>query len=491
MPATHTTVPSERTERLSGARELAAFVGVLGAIAAVHFFRDSASFLLPPLSYEDGRDFFAFFYNHRDPDSILRFYAGYVSLVPNLVGYLAMGLPTSWAPRALAWIPGLFAALACALPFWTFRSWMTSPLWRAGTCFTLALLPVGNRLFLSSTAYSLWTLLLILVWLSLTRPPATWRGALLRGSVMAALICSHPLSLALAPVYAYQLGAEGWRGVRTKGPEGPTGVRWLRVLFPSVLLVVLGLYGAFGIAPGGLESPAPLSALGLTVQLLLERVVFGTVFGDAVLLTLRGAGAVAWIYGGALGILAVTAWLTLRYLGHLRDSKDDDPRGAQEGVGRQATGEPLVTLAWLAWLVIAFTGLYVISRAPTAEILEGGAAMRYFWVQRLLFAAGLVLLVHSAYTARPLPGLRGIPRPLALWGLFLALALLNLANAGSYRSPRRLGHQMAGFVQQVVAKEAAAGGRVTATLPRSGPWSVELRPRTDPPEPGPRPHPMP
>ena len=80
-------------------------LGVLAAVAAVHFFREPASYLLPPLSYEDGRDFFAFFYNHREPAAILRFYAGYVSLIPNLVGYLVLALPTLWVTRVseLAW----------------------------------------------------------------------------------------------------------------------------------------------------------------------------------------------------------------------------------------------------------------------------------------------------------------------------------------------------------------------------------------------------
>jgi|GEM_PF-4905906 len=465
-PATEIPRPSPRG---AGRRELLEFLAVLGAVAAVHFFRDPASFLLPPLSYEDGRDFFAFFYNHRQPGAILRFYAGYVSLLPNLVGYAAMALPTSWTPRALAWIPGILTSLACALPFLTFRGWMRSPVWRAGTCFTLALLPVANRLFLSSTAYSIWPVLLILVWGSLARPPASTGTALPRGAAMATLICSHPLSIALVPVYAFQ----AWRGWTERqrqpgdmpGKEAPGKTSWLRVLYPAALIAVVGLYAVLGIEPGGVETPAILPALGLTAMLVLERVVFATVFGDAALLTLRAAGGVAWIYLGALAILAAGIWVLVRYR-------------------RQTRTAGWWRLAALGWLVVAFTGLYVISRSPSVEILGTGAALRYFWVQRLLFAAALAALAQTLWTGRMEGGTEGkgrmtvrrFPVPVALWILFLGLALLNLANGSSYRSPRRQGHQMAAFVRQVQEKEATAGERVTATLPRRSPWSVELRP---------------
>lgn len=439
-------------------------LGLLVAVAAIHFFRDPANYLLPPLSYEDGRDFFAFYYNHRSPGAVLRFYAGYISLIPNLVGHAAIWLPVRWVPRALAWTPGVLVTLACALPYWTLRRWMPSAAWRFGACLTLALLPVANRHFLSSTAYSIWPLLLILVWVSLTRPPVTIPGALLRLAPMTALICSHPLSIALVPIFAFQ----SWQTARSttlrhfsKSSPTPSSRNLVAVLYPLVLVAVAILYLLLAVQSGGVETPSSATALGrtllLTAVFVLERVVFATLFGDAAVHALRDADSELWIYGGAILVLVGVVVLLVR---HRQDLGSDR----------------LMLLASLGWLILAFTGLYVLTRSPALRILEAGAAFRYFWVQRLLFAAGLAVL---AGTLRP-RGPGRLPPAHFLWTLFLGLSVLNFLNQDAYRCPRRQGHRMAGFVAEV-ARQEAAGGPVEATLPRRGPWSVELRrPAVDP-----------
>ena len=420
--------------------EILWFLGALAAIAAVHWFRDPASYLLPPLSYEDGRDYFAFYYNHREPGAVFRFYAGYVSLVPNLAAYLALGLPVRWAPRALAWIPWILVTLACALPYLTLRPWMRSRIWRLGLCLTLALLPVANRLFISSTAYSIWALLLLLVWASLARLPASWRGALLRLGPMAALIASHPLSIALIPIYGLQAW-KGWRGRRMP-------------VYPLALAAIAALYALLGVERGNTDLPGPIVAAGRTGVFLLERVVFATLFGDTTVGSLRGAAATVWIYLTAIAVLAAIAILIVRWRHRL-------------GV------EGLWLLAALGWLILAFTGLYVLSRSPGLHILDDGAAFRYFWVQRLLFAAGLAILAQAGLAGRRTDEFPQVVRSALVWLLFAALAVLNFRNQDAYRCPRRQGHQMAAFVTEVARQEAT--GRVEATLPRRGPWSVVLK----------------
>jgi len=453
------------------------WLGVLAAVGAVHFFREPASYSLPPLSYEDGRDFFAFFYNHREPEAILRFYAGYVSLIPNLVGYLVLALPTLWVPRALAAVPGVLVTLACALPYLTLRPLLPGRAWRLGTCLMLALLPVANRLFLSSLAYSIWPLLLLLVWGSLARPPTTLGGAGLRLPPMAALICSHPLSVALVPVY----GLRAWLSVRAggggepgwePGEEATTGR--VSALYHGALAAVAVLYQIVWVERGGVDPPAVWESVGRTLAFTAERVVFATVFGDAAALALRRAGAVPWIYAAAVLVLAVVVAIAVRHRSRL---------------GRARAGMLLVLL----YLILAFTALYVLGRSPGLEILQAGAAFRYFWVQRLLFATALAVLAgavldpqaparrsNTGPITRPITRLSrpriSILQPTAwLWLLFVALAVLNFQNGDRYRSPRRQGHVMAAFVQEVARQERTGDGEVDATLPRRGPWSVELR----------------
>lgn len=439
-------------------------LGVLAAVAAVHFFREPASYLLPPLSYEDGRDFFAFFYNHREPGAILRFYAGYVSLIPNLLGYLVLALPTLWVPRALAAVPGVLVTLACALPYLTLRPLLPGRVWRLGTCLTLALLPVANRLFLSSLAYSIWPLLLLLVWGSLARPPTTVGAAGLRLLPMAALICSHPLSVALAPVY----GLRAWLSGRVGGggePEqqlgGEARAGRISALYHGLLVAVAVLYQLFWVERGGVDPPAVWESVGRTLAFTAERVVFATVFGDAAALALRRAEAVLWIYAAAVLVLAVVVAIAVRH---------------RRCLDRARVGVLLI----LAYLVLAFTGLYVLGRSPGLEILQAGAAFRYFWVQRLLFATALAVLAGAVLDPQApgrlsRPRMSTLPRTGLLWLLFVALAVLNFQNGDRYRSPRRQGHVMAAFVQGVVRQETTGDGEVDATLPRRGPWSVELR----------------
>ena len=51
------------------------------------FLKNPYMLLWPPLHAEDGTQMLAYYYCPRDPGSILRFYNGYVSLVPNAIGY--------------------------------------------------------------------------------------------------------------------------------------------------------------------------------------------------------------------------------------------------------------------------------------------------------------------------------------------------------------------------------------------------------------------
>ena len=183
---------------------------------------------MPRLPYEDGRDIFGYFYNHRHPGSILRFYNGYVALGPNLVGFLALRLPVTWVPYVLALFPLLLSSLTFALlgcP--QYRAWIANDALRILAAISLALIPVSNYHFIATTAYSIWILLFLLILLSLAPPPRTPLRALGRGPVMAILICSIPVSIALLPGYVVLLFSQprtpGWRGSTPPFPPAARG----------------------------------------------------------------------------------------------------------------------------------------------------------------------------------------------------------------------------------------------------------------------------
>lgn len=434
----------------------ALFAGLLLTVAAVSFFRDPTSYLLPPLAYEDGRDMFAFFYNHREPGAVLRFYNGYISLVPNLVGYGAMGLPTPWVPKALALVPLLFASLAfCWLYLPVYRRLIPHDGARLAVCLALALAPVANSFFIANTTYSIWSLLLLLVWLSLAPPPERPAAAAGRFAVMAALIWSHPLSLALVPVW---LATAAWcargGGGRARRPERvPARVP---VLFYGGLTAAAVLYQIFGVEPRGLSPPGPASILYRTAVFTLERVVFATGFGDAATAFLRRSGGAALIPATAALLLLAAGALTWRYR-------------------RRLSSHQRFALAVLVYLSLAFTALYVVGRSPTLDILGAGRAFRYFWVQRLLGVATLGIAA-----AAWIRGLRRRPGPGTAAGL-LALAvvyvsILNFNNNGSYTTRARAGRAVADFTAEVARQEATGDGSVDARLER-GMWSLELHRR--------------
>ena len=58
-----------------------------------------------------------------------------------------------------------------------------------------------------------------------------------------------------------------------------------------------------------------------------------------------------------------------------------------------------LNLAMLSYLIVALTGLYVIGRSATLDILTGNPGYRYFWVQRLCLLLLLFLLIEPLFEA--------------------------------------------------------------------------------------------
>ena len=89
------------------------FVLLLAGIVLTYW-RDPNLYRYPVAAYEDGHDMFGFYYNHPEPGAILRFYNGYLSLVPNAAGYLVARMPTERIPLLLSLFPLSVAAIGFA-----------------------------------------------------------------------------------------------------------------------------------------------------------------------------------------------------------------------------------------------------------------------------------------------------------------------------------------------------------------------------------------
>lgn len=442
---------TEPSEDAAGSPSRRAAVGGFGllvlAIAAISFLREPAAFLSPVLAYEDGRDVFAFYYNHPEPSAVFRSYNGYVSLLPNLWGWLVLRGPVTWAPYGLSWGPLLLSSFAFAffaLPL--FRPLVASDRARAVVALIAAAAPLTNDLYLGNTMYSVWSLLLLLVLAALAPTPTAPRVAVPAVLAQGLALCSHPLSLLIVPVYL----ARAFVPSRLGFAEVPRG---MARIYPLSLAGIGVVYQLVGVSRESVSPPSLVETVYLTLRFLLERVVFGTLFGDAAARALRRGGHEEWILGlalAALGLLGVAVLLVRRSSGRF-----------QHFIG-----------AYFAWIVVGLTALYVVGRSPDLSILGSDRAFRYFWTQRVLFVLALGVL-----GARLLSGRGRALRWGALAAVVLALGWVNRDNPSPYRVRPAQGQAVREFALELAAQERSLGGRlgVTARLER-GAWSLEIGP---------------
>lgn len=180
------------------------FVLVL-AIAGILYFRDPRVVLQPSMEVEDGTLIFQHFYQNRGFLELLRFKAGYVPLIPNILGYLSVRVPTTWAAHWLTVAPFLVSILFYSLLFCQpYARLFPGRGAAAVTCLLLALAPVSDRLLVANTDYMIWNLLGLLLVLSLVDPA---RG-LVSSSVclvgLPLLACSHPIGILAGPVLVFR-----------------------------------------------------------------------------------------------------------------------------------------------------------------------------------------------------------------------------------------------------------------------------------------------
>jgi hypothetical protein len=184
---------------------------VLG-VSAVIVARCWPMFLEPTLPAEDGKRIFAYFYSNRELEYLVRAKAGYVPLLPNLLGFASVRLPVTWSPYFLTIAP---ACLTLVSFTWfaraEFSHVVSSRAVRLFACLALALMPLSSYWFVCHTDYAIWNALFLLLLLSLLpgsdRPLRAWVGFLAR----AFLVWSHPLSFVALPVQALQvIWSRGW-----------------------------------------------------------------------------------------------------------------------------------------------------------------------------------------------------------------------------------------------------------------------------------------
>ena len=135
------------------------------------------------------------------PWHLLQAYAGYLQLVPRLIGQVAALLPLRHASVAFA-VGGALVASACGLFAYHASAGQVSSRWlRALVGLSVVLLPVALLEIADDGVNSIWYLLAALFWAALWRP-RTRSGAAVAAAVAFAAAASTSLGLLYAPLFA-------------------------------------------------------------------------------------------------------------------------------------------------------------------------------------------------------------------------------------------------------------------------------------------------
>lgn len=238
-------------------------------------------------------------------DAITTEYAGYLVLVPRLIGEVGAAFPLRDAPAAMAIASALVVALSGFVVWVAAAGQIESPLLRGALAGLTVLTAVGGTETVVSTANVPWFMLVASFWLLLWRPRGNWSAAL-GGAFLAITALSTPgtiffLPLALLRAFAVRDGRDA---------------------------TIVGAYFAanlaqlYAIARSDYEGVDPVWT-GDVWSVLLQRVADGAVFG------LRLGGEIwarlGWPFLILLTIallagLALTAWRSgpsVRYLAAL------------------------------------------------------------------------------------------------------------------------------------------------------------------------------
>jgi hypothetical protein len=236
-------------------------IGTAVAIAVIFAVRCASAYTHPILWGDDWNLFVRFIHSPR-LDAVFQPYAGYVSVVPGAIGWFASNFASGTRPFILA-----FAAAGIGIAS---LSWFSSSRFdhlvpdvrqRSLICVLLALVPASNAALLSTTMFSSWHLLFILILATIAQAPTRMRRMLGELAILSLCVCSHPLSIVLVPIFC-------WRAAIARTPIA-------RGLFIG-LTAITCLYFVFGVESSGVQVRSWGRSAFAAFEMLTHRVVGDT-----------------------------------------------------------------------------------------------------------------------------------------------------------------------------------------------------------------------
>lgn len=416
---------------------------VFFAIFTILAIRSRHAVILPVIGFEDGRDMLAFYFHNGNPSAILRFYNGYISLLPNALGWAATRFPLPVAPYIFTLAALMLATTGFYLLTRNGHAWLiSSPRDRIITGIMLALLPLGKSYMINNLTYSQWSMLFLLIIL-LTRAPIPTSLKSLTGYtlVVILLIFSHPLSILAIPLCLIQFA--------------------LNKQWPQRFCLAVCLFAIIGYQLTGVQHTSSvvisIDSLMWALKVFLARVIFESVFGTHVTTLLINGGSFRYVCGMGVCILGLVFGMVLA-----------SARPHRNALIAWAAIMSALAIVWISTLT-----RYTEPEARMIHLAEP-YLQRYIYVPKLIFAS--IILCQAAPLFFACTTGRIWIRTLFLASLFFYLASVNYNNAYLYRESVAEGLQVREFLRLAHSdlKRAKEGQSFQSlhTLDRGGIWDI-------------------
>jgi hypothetical protein len=449
------------------------FLGVL----AIVVLRAPEMVLLPSLLFDEGSKVFAHFYENREAAQILRFKSGYLPLLGNVIGYVAVRLPTRLIPYGFVGSAVVITSFTYSLFFARpFRRWLPSDLDRGLICLVFALAPISDCLLVTMSDYSLWNLLAALILLTAWPPSKRTGWRYLHGIVCNLLVWAHPLALLIAPLAA-------WRAFKSPGDK-----TFYRVLLFNLIahqiFGVAGILTTHGLWDHGTGVPIEASlggklwASSLWTIEIIAATAFRTAFGSS-LFESSASGHAGLLVSWTL-FLAIAGYFTARKVVRVRS-----------------------LILFLTYLIVTLTFLSCFLRfedvhGDPMEFISHSP--RYIYLQSLSFLLlfGTVIVcawewVRRRLSARPIARWLGPAALLPLLALLFYYYLLNIQlgygfvgktqPVGRYYDPDpRNGLIVKEFFENLASEERRRNpGGIELTASKINDWPITIDTTAPPP----------
>lgn len=334
-------------------------LGLVVITTIIIFIRNKTAFLYPVLAVEDGY-FFSYMLNNHDIEQIGFMYAGYRSIIPNIVIYLSLFSPfLPLSPYVMALFCLLNSVAACSIfALRRFRHFVANDNIRYLICLIIALIPFGDYVLQTNTVYSIWNSLFILILLIMVPVSESKIATIFQTIISLLIILSHAMALIIVPFCIYFLFKRP--ALRDK-------------IYHAILIAGVGLYMLTSVEPIKTETSFAPTNLGFGIQLIFERVFFEAIFGNILRIELNQHTLyLAMTIGMVIGLSLVG--LVYRWRSYLSKSV-------------------LEQFVMIGFLIVGMTMMPTISRNLLLQretlLFDPWSANRYFYVQQLL----LVLVV--------------------------------------------------------------------------------------------------